>query len=94
MLPIFETGKHILDFSAQWCPPCNRIAPYFKILGDENMNIKFIKFDVEIDREIALEFNIQAMPTFISMHDGNIIERFEGASKDRLREMVDKLNSL
>jgi len=94
MLSILEKGKYILDLSASWCGPCNRIAPYFKILGDENMNIKFIKFDVEIDREIALEFNIQAMPTFISIHDGNIIDRFEGASKDKLREMVDKLNSL
>ena len=94
MLPIFEKGKYILSFSAAWCQPCNRIAPYFKILGDENMNIKFIKFDVDVDSELAIEFNIQAMPTFISIHDGNIIDRFEGASKDKLREMVDKMNLL
>jgi thioredoxin-like negative regulator of GroEL len=47
-----------------------------------------------VDVDVAREFNIQAMPTFISIHNGNIIERFEGASKDKLRVMVDTLNAI
>lgn len=94
MMSKFSTGKYIIDVSARWCGPCNRIAPYFETLKSENSDITFIKYDVDVDIDEAREFNIQAMPTFISIHNGKIVERFEGASKDKLRVMVDTLNSM
>jgi thioredoxin len=90
----FKDGKYILDFSAKWCGPCKRIEPDFNKLKETHTEITFVKYDVDVDVDVAREFNVRAMPTFVAINDGEEVERFEGASVHRLNEMVKMLLKL
>ena len=89
-----SSGKHIIDFWAEFCGPCKRIAPLFNELKKENSNIHFHKVDVESEEEITRKYKVESLPTFVSIMNGKEIERFEGSNNDRLREMVERLNKM
>ena len=46
----------VLDFTASWCGPCHRIAPYFEKLSHENPNVIFYRIDIDEYPEIATQF--------------------------------------
>ncbi|KAK3296377.1 thioredoxin-like protein [Chaetomium fimeti] len=63
----------ILDFTAQWCPPCKAIAPlYGKLAAAHAVDnaIAFGKVDVDDAADVAKKFSISAMPTFMFLVDG------------------------
>ena len=91
---ILSTGKHIIDFTARWCHPCQRIAPLFEQLKEENKEIQFHKVDVDEDTETTKHFEIESMPTFVAVMDGKEIERFSGASEQKLKDLVEMLSKL
>ena len=91
---ILITGKHIIDFTATWCGPCRRIAPVFEQLKEENKEIQFHKVDVDEDTETTKHFEIESMPTFVAVMDGKEIERFSGASEQKLKDLVEMLTKL
>ena len=91
---ILTTGKHIIDFTARWCYPCQRIAPLFEQLKEENKEIQFHKVDVDEDTETTKHFEIESMPTFVAVMDGKEIERFSGASEQKLKDLVEMLSKL
>ncbi|KAK4151540.1 thioredoxin-like protein [Chaetomidium leptoderma] len=69
------TNKYlILDFTAQWCPPCKAIAPLFTKLATQHTiadKLAFAKVDVDEAQDIAKQFGITAMPTFLFLVDGS-----------------------
>ncbi|KAK1751289.1 thioredoxin-like protein [Echria macrotheca] len=69
-----KTHKYILiDFWADWCPPCKAIAPMFSALAKKHGvpdALAFAKVDVEEAPEITQQFGITAMPTFLLLVDG------------------------
>lgn len=65
-----EFNKHInvdkvtiVDFTAQWCGPCQMIKPFFEKYSDEYTNIQFLKVDVDELSELTDKIGINAMPT-------------------------------
>ena len=50
-----------------------------------------MKYDVDADREMAMNFKVEAMPTFIAIHDGQEVGRVRGASRDKVEELIQKL---
>ncbi|EAQ88836.1 hypothetical protein CHGG_05455 [Chaetomium globosum CBS 148.51] len=63
----------ILDFTAQWCPPCKAIAPLYQKLATEHATagaLAFGKVDVDEAQPVAAKFKISAMPTFLFLVDG------------------------
>ncbi|KAL2170596.1 hypothetical protein VTG60DRAFT_4609 [Thermothelomyces hinnuleus] len=69
-----STHKYvIIDFTAQWCPPCKAIAPLFHKLAGEYARtgaLAFARVDVDEASEVAAKFGISAMPTFLFLVDG------------------------
>lgn len=64
----------LVDFFATWCGPCKMIAPVLEQLED----IDVIKVDVDEERELAVKFGIQAVPTLILIKDKQEIARTQG----------------
>ncbi|XP_076016810.1 thioredoxin-like [Genypterus blacodes] len=88
-----EAGDKLLvvDFTAMWCGPCKGIAPVFVKLSDkpENKNVVFLKVDVDEAEDIAAEYGIECMPTFLFCKNGAEVHRFSGANVQTLEAEVE-----
>ena len=87
-LVISSQGYVLVDFHAEWCGPCKRIAPYVNKLSQEWSQVQFYKVDVDEVREAADEQEVQAMPTFILYKDGKEVSRTSGASEANILKLV------
>ena len=67
----------VLDIFAEWCGPCKMMAPFFLEISEEAefKNIGFYKVNVDEEEEIAEEFNVSAIPTFIILKNKQEIAR-------------------
>jgi len=74
----------VVDFTATWCGPCQRIAPVFVKLAGEMPDVVFVKVDVDENEETSAACNIQCMPTFQFYKKGSKVHEFSGASEDKI----------
>lgn len=84
----------VADFYATWCPPCKAIAPVYEQLSKAHSTpgkICFVKVNVDEQQEIAAQYGIQAMPTFLVFKDGKKIEEIKGANPPALKKAVEKI---
>ena len=72
-------GAVVIDFFANWCGPCKRVAPLFEKLAETTENVTFLKVDVDESAELVDSFSIHAMPTFVFLKNGKIVKKVEGA---------------
>jgi thioredoxin 1 len=61
-----------VDFYAQWCGPCKRIAPLIEKHSTIYTNILFLKVDVDQVNELSDIYGIQSLPTFIVLESGKV----------------------
>lgn len=80
----------VIDFSATWCGPCKQIAPLFKELSDVISDVIFVKIDVDDNPDTAAKYQVSAMPTFLFIKAGEVVDRLMGASPARLQELIEE----
>lgn len=80
----------IVDFTAVWCGPCQKIAPDFARLAKEHPTALFVKVDVDELEDVSQEAGIMAMPTFQVYKSGSKAEEMSGANVDKLEAFVKK----
>eukprot|EP00088_Acartia_fossae_P059851 TRINITY_DN71565_c0_g1_i1.p1 TRINITY_DN71565_c0_g1~~TRINITY_DN71565_c0_g1_i1.p1 ORF type:complete len:287 (-),score=72.50 TRINITY_DN71565_c0_g1_i1:75-935(-) len=80
----------VVDFTASWCGPCKRIAPYFDEMSSKYSNAVFLKVDVDQCQETAQSHGVTAMPTFMFFRNKTKIDKMQGADNKALEEMVKK----
>ncbi|MCH81240.1 thioredoxin h2 [Trifolium medium] len=78
----------VIDFSATWCGPCRFIEPLIHAMADEFTDVEFIKIDVDELSDVAKEFNVEAMPTFVFLKKGKEIDKVVGSKADELKNKV------
>ena len=62
----------IVDFTATWCGPCQRIAPILESLAKEyDGKIVVYKVDVDKERELAKAFNVSSIPAVLYIPTGD-----------------------
>ncbi|KAF3011031.1 hypothetical protein E8E13_010972 [Curvularia kusanoi] len=71
---VLKSSKYVVvDFYADWCPPCRTIAPIFSKLADDHAvagKLAFGKVNVDHVKDVAGKYGITAMPTFLVFEDG------------------------
>jgi thioredoxin 1 len=77
---LIQTDTPVLvDFFAQWCGPCQTMMPVLsevkEALGDQ---IKIIKIDVDKNQQLAAQYQVRGVPTFIVFKHGELLWRQSG----------------
>ncbi|MGW6278085.1 thioredoxin [Kribbella sp. NPDC055071] len=89
---VLRSDKPVLvDFWAEWCPPCHQIAPVLAQIGAErNDQLTVVKLNADENPTIAARYRVMAMPTLILFHHGEMIWAVVGARpKARLLKELD-----
>ncbi len=76
------TERVLLDFYADWCGPCTRIAASLEAI-DQNL-IPVIKINVDENRGLSEDFSIQSLPTLVVLRWGEEVDRIVGAFPERV----------
>ncbi|OGK24069.1 thioredoxin [Candidatus Roizmanbacteria bacterium RIFCSPHIGHO2_02_FULL_38_11] len=74
-----DKGVVFIDFYADWCAPCRVTSPIIDELSNEITNIKFLKVDVDKNPELAQQYSIFSIPTFMILKEGKVASQFVGA---------------
>ena len=70
----------IVDFWAEWCGPCNMIAPMLEEIASEQAGkLKVGKLNVDDNPDTARRFDVMSIPTLIVFKDGTAQKRLVGA---------------
>jgi thioredoxin 1 len=82
----------VMDFWAEWCSPCRRIAPIMDELSMEfSGKVTFGKCNTDDNRRIAMQFNISAIPAIMLFSKGQLVDRIIGAyPKEAIREKINR----
>ncbi|XP_015522647.1 thioredoxin-like protein 1 [Neodiprion pinetum] len=78
----------VVDFTATWCGPCQRIAPIFEQLSTKYPNAIFLKVDVDKCAETAAGQGVSAMPTFIFYRNRTKLGSCQGADPTGLETKI------
>ena len=65
LVEIPQDKRVVIDFFADWCGPCKKIAPEYEKLSQKYADIVFLKIDADESDKLAESFNINALPTFL-----------------------------
>ena len=82
----------LVDFWADWCGPCRRLAPAIEAIAEEYATkARVVKLNVDTGPLTARRYGIQGIPTLILFRGGAEKERIVGAaSKEAIAVLIDK----
>ena len=74
-------GKGIarVDLFADWCMPCQMIAPIIEEISNEKTDVNFFKVNVDETPEVAIKYGVSSIPTLLIFKDGELVNKAVGA---------------
>lgn len=68
----------LVDFGAEWCPPCRKMEPIVNAFLAQHKEISFFKIDGGIHTDLMKQLNVEGLPTFILLKKGEEVWRYKG----------------
>lgn len=92
MEEIKDSGETwVVDFWAEWCGPCKKLAPRYEEVSKEVGEVNFGKVDMEEHQDIGTSEGVRALPTLVIYRNGEEVARQSGAmSKSDLKQWVEQ----
>ena len=69
----------LIDFGAEWCVYCKKIAPIIEAIASEHPELVVGSIDVDANPMLAARFRVHSLPTVLVMKDGQVVKQFLGA---------------
>ncbi|MER0448368.1 thioredoxin [Streptomyces sp. NPDC006660] len=82
----------LVEFTADWCPPCRQIAPVLSALAVEEADrMKIVQLDVDTNPVTTARYGVLSMPTLMVFRAGEPVKAMVGARPKRrlLQELAD-----
>src|SRR5260221_246601 len=90
---VLEASTPVLvDFWAEWCQPCQMIAPVVEELaGEYGEKVKFGKINVDENINVPGNYGVMSIPTLIVFKEGKPYKTLIGVQgKDTLKRAIDE----
>ena len=79
----------LLDFYADWCGPCQMVAPVLAQIAEEREDIVVGKINVDEETQLALKFGVESIPMLAVIKDGKLVSKSVGfRPKEQILEML------
>jgi thioredoxin len=79
----------VIDFWADWCQPCKKLAPIFEEVSEEVDDANFGKVDMEENQNIGTQMGVRALPTILIMKGDEEVARVSGVkNKEELKSWI------
>lgn len=88
------SGLVLIKFFATWCGPCNRIAPEFVEIAQENPLLTCIEIDVDKVPDAAAKYNVTVKPTFVFIKGEKAILTIVGSDVGKVKNAIAELTKV
>lgn len=79
----------LLDFYADWCGPCQALAPILEEVAAEQHGFKILKVNIDEQPELTRQYRIMSVPTLVVIKNGKTEKRTSGVlSKEQIMDLV------
>ncbi|XP_028777936.1 thioredoxin-like protein CXXS1 [Neltuma alba] len=79
----------IVHFTASWCMPSVAMNPFFEEMSSGYQDALFLTVDVDEVKDVATKLEIKAMPTFVLLKDGTVVDKIIGANPEEIKKRID-----
>lgn len=69
----------LIDFYADWCMPCRRLAPIIEQIAEECPEYVICKVNVDDEPALASQFGVSSIPTLVVIRNGEVVHQSSGA---------------
>ena len=90
---VLKSGPPVLvDFWAEWCGPCKRLAPTIDALaGDYAGKVTIGKLNVDENPNTAIKFNVRGIPALLLFKGGQLVDQVVGLQpKENIKQVIDR----
>ncbi len=85
-----KKGLALVDLFADWCMPCQMIAPVIEEISNEKTEVEFFKINVDETPEVAIKYGVSSIPTLLIFKDGELVNKAVGLyPKEKIVDLLE-----
>jgi thioredoxin len=75
-----STRPVLVDFWAEWCPPCRKVEPLLVEIATEMADrVEIVKLNIDENPETAMAYRVMSVPTLTIFKGGQPVQSVAGA---------------